>query len=143
MRSKPQGIENSQSSQRRNHATDAMVSSCLAIMVIGFAGLLVGCASDDSGDTGDTGSTDPCAACQPDQLCVQLNDSSTMCKSPVAAIVCRTVSAECRATITTAKSCSGTSSACADELCPSPYRCTNNAPCGNESPKAQLYCYGP
>ena len=36
-----------------------------------------------------------------------------------------------------------TSTACADELCPSPYRCTNNAPCGNESPSAQLYCYGP
>ena len=85
---------------------------------------------------------DPCSVCQPDQLCVQINDGSTMCRSKVPAITCRTVSSACRAMITTAKSCSGASSACAQELCPSPFVCLYNSPCGNETPSADLYCYG-
>jgi hypothetical protein len=119
----------------RTHATGVRVLLRLGILVISLGGLVLGCGSDDP--------SGPCAACQPDQVCVQLNDSSTQCKSPVPTLGCRTVSAECRATITAAKSCSPASSACAAELCPSPYACMYSIPCGNESPSAQVYCYGP
>jgi hypothetical protein len=86
---------------------------------------------------------DPCSVCQPDQLCVQINDSSTLCRSKVPVITCRSVSSTCRAMITLAKSCSGASSACAHELCADPFVCLYNSPCGNETPSADLYCYGP
>jgi hypothetical protein len=112
------------------------VSRCLGIIVIGLSALLAGC--DD-----EKAPADPCAVCQSDQLCVQINDSSTLCKSSTPTIVCRTVSSECRATITAEKSCKTASSTCAAELCMSPYQCHDSIPCGNETPTAQLHCYGP
>ena len=145
MKNKSRRIDGVRSTRGRNHATGVMVSLHLGIMVLCLAALVPAC-----GDSSDFGQIDggkqvtgPCAACQPDQICVQLDDSSTQCKSPNPTLGCQTVSAECRAAITAAKSCSGASSACAAELCPSPYGCMYSIPCGNESPSAQLYCYGP
>jgi hypothetical protein len=126
-----------QSQRVRKNAIGVAVSSRLAVAALCLGALLAGC--DDGGDA----TVDPCAVCQADQLCVQINDSSSQCKSSVPTIVCRTVSADCRAMITTDKSCKGATSACGAELCFSPYQCENNAACGNETPKAQLYCYGP
>jgi len=122
--------------REHNPAIGVAVLHCLGIIVVGLAALFSGC---DDGNA----AADPCAVCQPDQLCVQINDSSSLCKSPTPTIVCRSVSTECRDMITAEKSCKTASSACAAELCLTPYQCTNNSPCGNETPKAQLYCYGP
>ena len=95
----------------------------------------------------DLGASGPCAACAADEICVQLNDSSSQCRSPTATLTCRKVSAACRAELSkispTARSCSQVSAACQQAFCPTPYQCTNTPPCGNESAQAQVWCYGP
>jgi hypothetical protein len=136
MKTRSKNAAGLRSLRRHNPAMGVAVLRCLGIMVIGLAALSLGC--DD-----EKAAADPCAVCQADQLCVQINDSSGLCKSSTPTIDCRTVSAECRAAITAEKSCKTASSACMAELCMAPYQCHNNSPCGNETPMAQLYCYGP
>jgi hypothetical protein len=85
-----------------------------------------------------------CPACAADELCVQINDSSTLCHSATATLVCRKVSSACAAAVDAAKkSCLAASAACQAELCPAPTQCKISPPCGNESPAARVYCYGP
>jgi hypothetical protein len=119
----------------RHPVTGVTILSCLGLLTLGLALLLGGCGEADE--------SDPCAACGPDQLCVQINDSSTLCHSSKPTIMCQTVSATCKASIQADKSCAGATIECSTELCSSPYQCRISPPCGNESPKAQLYCYGP
>lgn len=73
---------------------------------------------------------DPCAACKSDEVCVQYFDGTCTTGGPT----CVKVSAACLA-----GSCTP---ACEPELCPSPYQCQNQVPCGNEA-GATLNCYGP
>src|SRR5690242_19854672 len=71
-----------------------------------------------------------CPTCAAGEVCVQLNDSSTQCRSPTPTLVCRKVSAACAAMVdATKKSCLAASAACEAELCPSPYQCKNSPPC--------------
>jgi len=69
-------------------------------------------------------------ACGSGQVCVQFFDGTCKTSGPS----CRTVSAACLT--------AGCTVACEHELCPSPYQCQNQVPCGTEQ-GAQLNCYGP
>lgn len=73
---------------------------------------------------------DPCAACKSDEVCVQYFDGTCVTGGPT----CVKVSAACLA-----GSCTP---ACEPELCPSPYQCQNQVPCGTEA-GATVNCYGP
>lgn len=86
----------------------------------------------------------PCSACAPGELCVQLDDGALQCRSPVPTVQCRKLSAACAASLQPGrKDCQGVTDACARELCPSPYQCRMSAPCGNETAAAAVWCYGP
>jgi hypothetical protein len=87
---------------------------------------------------------DPCAPCKADETCVQLNDSSTQCRSTTPTIVCRKVSVDCRAFLPAAgRTCSRATLRCEAEFCPAPYQCMNAAACGNEVAHARVHCYAP
>jgi hypothetical protein len=83
---------------------------------------------------------DPCAKCAATEACVQLFDG--VCH--LGSIVCRTVSAACKRSLglTSVRSCASFPE-CENEICGSPYRCTNVSPCGTESPSPEMVCYGP
>jgi hypothetical protein len=88
------------------------------------------------------GKPDPCG-CKADEVCVQINDSSGLCRSKTPRLVCQKVTAACRAKLVPGQRHCRAMPECEGELCGAPLQCRINVPCGNETDAAAVHCYGP